>query len=109
MVTPAKDLLSTEGAQQQLLVLCSHGRIQMFCPMTPLPRTQSVTDHTHRCLQVFRPMIGFSFLYVTVLSMGFLMTSYVQWAGIPLDEISIFRGFGAGALAALCLKKKVIR
>lgn len=40
-------------------------------------------------------MIAYSFLYITVLSLGFLITSYVQWKGMPLDEISFFRGAGA--------------
>lgn len=47
--------------------------------------------------KVFVPMVSYAFLYITVLSMGFLMTSYVQWAGLPLDQISIFRGFGAAS------------
>lgn len=49
--------------------------------------------------QVFAPAVSLSLLHLTVLSFGFLMTSYVRWVGLPPDEISVYRGFGA----RLCL------
>lgn len=45
-------------------------------------------------VQVFLPALALSLLYFTVLSLGFLMTSHLVWAGLPPDQISVFRGLG---------------
>ncbi len=34
-------------------------------------------------------------LYMTVLSLGFLMTSYLKWSGLTEAEVSLYRGIGA--------------
>lgn len=78
-----KQEVRRSGLTYKRLVLRSPASVPLILPKCLL-----------RQPQVFRPMVAYSFLYITVLSMGFLMTSYVQWAGMPLDEISIFRGFG---------------
>eukprot|EP00775_Hariotina_reticulata_P006954 gene6954-7170_t len=45
------------------------------------------------------PAVALALLYLTVLSLGFLMTSYLVWRGMPESTISLFRA--AGALSGL--------
>lgn len=39
--------------------------------------------------------LSLALLYMTVLSLGFLMTSYLKWSGLSEAEIGAFRGVGA--------------
>ncbi|GAX73941.1 hypothetical protein CEUSTIGMA_g1391.t1 [Chlamydomonas eustigma] len=52
---------------------------------------------------VLLPNIALGLLYMTVLSLGFLMTSYLKWCGLTEAEVSLYRGVGAltGLLATL--------
>ena len=44
---------------------------------------------------VFPAAFALALLYLTVLSLGFLMTAYLHWRGVSDVTISIFRAFGA--------------
>lgn len=39
--------------------------------------------------------VALALLYMTVLSLGFLMTSYLTWTGLTEAEVSVYRGIGA--------------
>ncbi|KAL6755200.1 hypothetical protein V8C86DRAFT_3137942 [Haematococcus lacustris] len=41
------------------------------------------------------PQLALALLYCTVLSLGFLMTAYLQWTGLTAAEVSVYRGVGA--------------
>lgn len=45
------------------------------------------------------PGLALALLYLTVLSLGFLMTSFLAWQGMSSATISLFRS--AGALSGL--------
>ncbi|GFR50401.1 hypothetical protein Agub_g12618, partial [Astrephomene gubernaculifera] len=44
---------------------------------------------------VLLPCVALALLYMTVLSLGFLMTSYLKWSGMSEAEVSGYRGVGA--------------
>ncbi|PNH07594.1 Solute carrier family 40 member 1 [Tetrabaena socialis] len=44
---------------------------------------------------VLLPRVALALLYCTVLSLGFLMTSYLKWTGLTEAEVSAYRGVGA--------------
>ncbi|GAX73942.1 hypothetical protein CEUSTIGMA_g1392.t1 [Chlamydomonas eustigma] len=61
---------------------------------------------------LFLANMSLALLYMTVLSLGFLMTSYLRWCGLTEAEVSLYRGVGAltGLLATLifpAVRKKI--
>ncbi|KAG2451247.1 hypothetical protein HYH02_003854 [Chlamydomonas schloesseri] len=41
------------------------------------------------------PCLALALIYMTVLSLGFLMTSFLKWTGLTEAEVSVYRGIGA--------------
>ena len=44
---------------------------------------------------VLLPCLSLALLYCTVLSLGFLMTSFLKWSGMTEVEVAMYRGLGA--------------
>ena len=58
---------------------------------------------TYFSQSVWPAALALALLYLTVLSLGLLMTAYLKWQGMSEAELSLYRGAGAvsGLLATI--------